>query len=82
MARTQVMFKHEDDDRGMAFGPVYVIDVEAALADGARETPIGLSLPGRPFGSPPPDYVDERGWLTKREAIDIAETLGAEFKEV
>jgi hypothetical protein len=81
MAKLVVTFKHEDEDRGMPFGPVKIIDMDRAEADGATMTPIGPNLPGRPYGSPEPDYIEDRGWLTKREAIDIAETLGAEFTE-
>ena len=71
MTRIVVAFKHEGEDRGIPFGPVYVIDKDEADKDPRTSIPFGEPLPG----------VTEMGWLPKPQAIEIAEQYGVELEE-
>ncbi len=68
-------FKHEDEDRGMALGPVHVYSQE--YLDEALAGPVVVDLP---FGVDPPGmfYV---GWYPMSGAYEMAELLDLELSE-
>ncbi len=76
-----VLFKDEDEVEGLAVGPVRVIDVDAADAD---PNAAATGMPGvysHAFGYSPP-WCEEKGWMSKPEAVALARSLGAELTEV
>ena len=71
-----VSFKHEDEDSGMAIGPVTVVD--HSLYDAwAKVHATGLGIP---FGSKPPG-LHNLGWNTLADARRVAAHYGVTLKE-
>ncbi len=73
-----VSFKHEGETRGMAVGPVIVVDhkpYDAWLKANVAPGSIGI-----PFGAKP-DGFHALGWMTKRQALKVAEHYGVTLEE-
>lgn len=70
MSRIAVTFKHEGEQRGVAIGPVHVIDLE--IAGGTEMIPFGEPVPG----------FTELGWMTKPQALAVARQHGVKLEEV
>lgn len=72
-----VTFKHESESRGIAIGPVVVTDHE--VFDEWRRK-CGITGPGIPYGSTP-EGVHRLGWLSKPDAIKVADHYGVTLGE-
>jgi hypothetical protein len=76
----EVTFKCEiDDDDGELIGSVKVIDVDARSKDLAIVWQ-GDAPPLIPFGYKP-DWISDEGWLTRTEALAIAQNHGVVLEE-
>lgn len=80
-----ISFKHEDSYHGMAIGPVFVTVQEtydawlkahgAAHTNGRGETRYLV-----PFGAKP-DGRHDLGWMTKQQALEVADHYGVTLED-
>lgn len=77
-----VTFKHEGEDRGVAFGRIVVTDEEAAAADETVRRTVsasGATVASWPYGYRP-DWMTET-WGSYRDALAVAAEHETEVTE-
>lgn len=70
----EVSFKHEGEERGEPFGPVFVIDLIGCAADPKADAMF------MPYGYKPAWRID-KGWLLRSQAVAIAKMHGVTLNE-